>query len=180
MPAFFVEGPINTDDKDCHVRLMGKWIWEVSELGSTVRRADREALKFFISQQTVTIRKPYGRLDTVKPAMASLLGTVNNESGILADPTGNRRFLVCKVESIDWEYAKLSPAQVWAEAYQLYQDGEPWQLTPEEIKSMLDNKDIWLDAEEVAKRLEARLTTEQTPAEEPEKPKKTRKKTVNQ
>ena len=50
-------------------------------------------------------------------------------------------------------------------------------LTPEEIKSMLDNKDIWLDAEEVAKRLEARVSKEQEPEEAP---KKTRKKTTDQ
>lgn len=52
-------------------------------------------------------------------------------------------------------------------------------LTPEEIKSMLDNKDIWLDAEEVAKRLKNKV--EAAAAEEPEeetpKPKRTRKKT---
>ena len=52
-------------------------------------------------------------------------------------------------------------------------------LTPEEIKSMHDNKDIWLDAEEVAKRLKNKV--EAAAAEEPEeetpKPKRTRKKT---
>jgi len=49
-------------------------------------------------------------------------------------------------------------------------------LTPEEIKSMLDNKDIWLDAEEVAKRLKNRI--EADAGEEAPKPKKTRKKAV--
>ena len=50
-------------------------------------------------------------------------------------------------------------------------------LTPEEIKSMLDNKDIWLDAEEVALRLKNKV--EAAAAEEEEeasKPKRTRKK----
>lgn len=56
-------------------------------------------------------------------------------------------------------------------------------LTPEEIKSMLDNKDIWLDAQEVAKRLEARVAAQskdEEPEETEEKPKKTRKKTSAQ
>lgn len=52
-------------------------------------------------------------------------------------------------------------------------------LTPEEIKSMLDNKDIWLDAEEVAKRLEKRVAA-QSNQEEPEQPKKRRKKTTDE
>jgi ATP-dependent protease ClpP protease subunit len=49
-------------------------------------------------------------------------------------------------------------------------------LTSDEIKSMLDNKDIWLDAEEVAKRLKARA--EKNSGEEvevEEKPKRKRK-----
>ena len=128
--GYFIESPINPDDKDAHIRLISKWIWEVAELGSTTRKADREALKFFISQQTVTVRKAYGRYDTRKLAMASLIGTVNNEAGLLADKTGNRRFLVCKLESVDWSYADdIDVDQVWAEAQALYLAGEPWQLT---------------------------------------------------
>lgn len=52
-------------------------------------------------------------------------------------------------------------------------------LTPEEIKSMLDNKDIWLDAEEVAKRLKNRIEADNDEPEEAPKPKKTRKKAVS-
>ena len=128
--GYFIESPINPDDKDAHIRLISKWIWEVAELGSTTRKADREALKFFISQRTVTVRKAYGRYDTRKRAMASLIGTVNNEAGLLADKTGNRRFLVCKLESVDWSYADdIDVDQVWAEAQASYLAGEPWQLT---------------------------------------------------
>ena len=106
IPEYFIEGPINPDNKDCHIRLVSKWIWEVAELGATTRKADREALKFFISQRTVTIRRPYARYDIRKPALASFIGTINNEIGFLADKTGNRRFLVCTLESIDWGYSK--------------------------------------------------------------------------
>ena len=48
-------------------------------------------------------------------------------------------------------------------------------LTPDEIKSMLDNKDIWLDADEVAKRLEKRIAAQDPPEETPQ-PKRARKK----
>lgn len=48
-------------------------------------------------------------------------------------------------------------------------------LTSEEIKSMLDNKDIWLDAEEVAVRLQGREEKKQEPES---KPKTTRKKSA--
>ena len=139
LPGYFYEGPINPDSKDDRVRLMRVWIWEVTELGATTRRADREALKGFLSLREVTVRKPYGRYDVVKPAMASFIGTVNNEAGILTDYTGNRRFMVTRLTSIDWGYTQLRPEDIWAQATALYLDGEPWELTKEE----------WAKAEEI-------------------------------
>lgn len=134
LPDYFIEGAIDPDDKDSSIRLMSKWIWEVSELGSTLRRSDREALKFFITQHRVTVRKAFGRWDTEGDAMASLIGTINNEAGFLSDPTGSRRFLVCKMEAIDWNYTRLDRDQIWAEAAAAYRAGEGWTLTPEEAR----------------------------------------------
>jgi len=133
LPEHFIESPIAPDDKDCLKRLMTSWIWEVAELGSTTRRADREALKHFLSMRQVTVRLPYGHYDLVKPALASFIGTVNNESGILSDPTGSRRFVVCHITGIDWDYPKtVNPDDVWAEANERYKSGEQWQLSPSE------------------------------------------------
>ncbi len=64
-------------------------------------------------------------------------------------------------------YDQITHFRAWSEKLfnSFYKDF----LTPDEIKSMLDNKDIWLDAEEVAKRLEKRITTEHQPEETPKK-----------
>ena len=131
-PELFIEGPIAPDDKDNLIRLITAWVWEVAELGSTTRRSDRDALKYFLSLQQVTVRKPYGHYDLVKPALASFIGTVNNAGGFLDDPTGYRRFMAVHLEAIDWRYTDLDPAQIWAQAKALYQDGEPWMLTAHE------------------------------------------------
>jgi len=132
---YLVEGPIRPDDKDDLLRLISAWIWEVAELGSTTRRADREALKHFVTRRQVTVRAPYGRIDLIKPALASFVGTVNNESGLLSDPTGHRRFMIANVTEIGWKYAtEVDVQQVWAQAYNLYRAGEPWELTPEEAE----------------------------------------------
>jgi predicted P-loop ATPase len=128
LQGLFVEGPINPDNKDDQIRLMRSWIWEVAELGSTTRRADQEALKYFLTMRQVTVRKPYGKFDIVKPALASFIGTVNNEAGILNDPTGSRRFMVAKLLSINWDYVLLDVNQVWAQAKALYDAGETWKL----------------------------------------------------
>lgn len=133
LPEYFIEGSINTNDKDCNIRLISNWIWEVSELGVTTRKADYEALKAFLTTRRVIVRKPYGKRDINKPALASFIGTINNSSGIFSDPTGSRRFLTSKLTDIVWDYSKdLEPDQIWSEAMAAYKDGEIWQLTPDE------------------------------------------------
>lgn len=131
---YFIEGPIVVGDKDSELRLMSKWIWEVSELDATTRKADVSALKGFIFRDIVTVRRAYGRHDTVGQAMTSFIGTVNNSTGFLADETGSRRFYIVKLTHIDWQrYTQIDINQYWAQAMHLYLNGEPWELTPEEL-----------------------------------------------
>ncbi len=140
MPDYFLDDAVNPGDKDSVIRLAMYWIWEVGELGATIRKADVEVLKAFISRQVVTVRKPYGKIDMVKPALASLIGTVNNSAGILVDTTGNRRFLVATIKSIDWSYTtNIDPNQVWAEAFTAYVKGESWYLSQAEHELSEEN-----------------------------------------
>jgi hypothetical protein len=139
LPAFYLQNSINTQDKDFLIMLCSKWIWEVEELGATIRRSDIESLKAFLSKEIVTVRKAYGREDIVKPATASFIGTINNSGGFLADPTGSRRFRVCTLSKIDWAYeSAIDVNQVWAQAVALYQEGERWQLDAETNKKMME------------------------------------------
>lgn len=129
---YFIEAPIVTGDKDTYVRLISKFIWEVSELDATTRKADVSALKAFITEEQVTVRKAYARHDLVRPALASLIGTVNESTGFLNDDTGNQRFFVTTISAIDWAYTTMDIDQVWAEAVAAYQRGDSWRLTAEE------------------------------------------------
>jgi len=114
--------------------LASRWIWEVSELGASLRRSDLEALKHFITMADVTMRPSYGKYSITRPAMASMVGTINDRGGgFFDDPTGSRRFLICDVQKIDWkEYTKICVDQLWAEIYVAYLAGEEWELTPDE------------------------------------------------
>ena len=134
LPHMFLDSQISPDNKDHLVRLMRFWIWEVGELGATTRRADREALKAFVSLRNVEVRKPYGRTPINGPAITSFIGTLNDEGGFLSDPTGNRRFNVAHLLSIDWEgYTRnVDVDQVWAEAYNAYLMDEDWRLNSQE------------------------------------------------
>jgi predicted P-loop ATPase len=135
--AHFRSSPVDPHDEN-HMRgVMTNWIWEVVELGSTTRKADVDALKGFLSAEEVKIRIPYDRSITKKPAMCSFIATFNNTAGVLNDPTGSRRFMLCEVKSIDWQqYTRtLTPDKVWGEASMLYAMGEPADLTPDEAKA---------------------------------------------
>jgi predicted P-loop ATPase len=81
------------------------------------------------------MRPPYGRYEISKPALSSFIGTVNNENGLLADPTGNRRYMFSKIDSIDWHgyMANIDVNAAWAEAKAAYLAGEPADLEPEEL-----------------------------------------------
>lgn len=127
------EGPVSPDNKDDLLMLLNTWLWEVAELDSTTRKADRSALKHFISLKNVKVRVPYGRYPIDKPAAASMIGTVNEDgTGFLNDPSGNRRFGVVQLVDIDWSYEKIDTSQLWAQIYQAYKDGETWELTHHE------------------------------------------------
>lgn len=133
---YFIESSINTDDKDSFDMLSSRWIWEVSELGASLRRSDLEALKHFITMADVTLRPAYGKYSITRPALASLVGTINDPGGgIFDDPTGSRRFLICDIKKIDWRgYLQIDVDQLWAEMYVAFLNGERWELTEDERK----------------------------------------------
>jgi len=131
---YFQEGPIAPDNKDHRILLLSKWIWEVSEWGTVARRADREALKAFLTQENVNERGAYRKYQTAGNAMTSFIATANNEMGFFNDPTGSSRFMTAHLTDVDWRgYTRsIDVDQVWAQAYQLYLNGEPWDLSDAE------------------------------------------------
>jgi len=188
LDTYFSEASLDLKDKDSYIRLVNTWIWELGEFGQTLRRLDRETLKNFVTMQTVRVRKPYDRYDIHKPALAAMIGTVNNESGILDDPTGSRRFWVTRIKRIDWAYTRLDVNQVWAEAVAAYRAGEKWQLDTverersEEINSFYEvddpieyvllkfffvdktRLDLWTPTGEIVAQLEPQLKYPSTKA----------------
>ena len=144
LPKLFVDANINPDDKDSALLAVRSWIWEVSELGATTRRADVEALKGFLSREVFTVRAPYGRFEIVKPGLASFIGTVNNAFGVFSDSTGSRRYWATTLTAIDWAYARnVDIHQVWAEAHAAYLGGQSWKLAEDEAqKARTINEDF--------------------------------------
>jgi len=132
---YFVEDPINPDDKDFKIAACNKWLWEVKELQSTTRRADVEALKGFLTTKNFTYRPPHGRYDMTRPVTASYIGTLNDdESGFLTDVTGNRRFWIIEIGDIDHTYTTIYDVNdLWAEAFARWKRGDDYNLTADEF-----------------------------------------------
>jgi predicted P-loop ATPase len=145
LPGMYLDSAIHPDNKDSLMSLITRWIWEVGELGNTTRRADRDALKNFLTMEQVTVRAPYGKHSIVKPALASFIGTINADgSGLLDDNTGNRRYVIVELTKIDWGYTALDIDAIWAEAVAAYNAGECWQLDSGEGKQADSIKDRYV------------------------------------
>jgi predicted P-loop ATPase len=127
---FHQEGPIDPHSIEDKRSMVTKWIWEVSELGASLRKSDRDALKGIITQEWHTYRKPWGRYNITKPTLCNFVGTINPETGFLDDPTGHRRFLPIQLTAIERGYeSAIEVDQLWAEIVALYLGGESPELT---------------------------------------------------
>ena len=123
-------------DKAAPEKLQGYWILELGELAG-LKKMDVETVKAFITRQDDKFRHSYGYSVEDHPRQCIIVGSTNNGDGFLRDVTGNRRFwpVTCTANSPHrpWEVESVVP-QLWAEAYQLYKNGEKLFLTPEEEK----------------------------------------------
>ena len=126
--AFFGEGIcLDPRDKDSVIQATSKWISELGELGSTMKK-DMDSVKAFLTKSTDEYRTPYGKTSLHYPRMTSFIGTVN-DTEFLIDQTGNRRFAVIPLAPdlvIDYE-TQIKPfdaLQLWAQVYHLVNSQE--------------------------------------------------------
>jgi predicted P-loop ATPase len=134
---FHRESSINPHAPDDVRSMVTKWIWEASELGSSLRRGDRDALKGFITQEWHTYRKPWGRASITKPTLCNFVGTINPEIGFLDDPTGHRRFLPVTITALNHDYKQVVDVnQLWAQLVHLYRNGTSPELSKLEKQAL--------------------------------------------
>lgn len=115
-------GPVG--HKDTLINLQRCWI-ATSDEGASMRKADAEALKEFLTRRVDVFRLPYEREATAHPRHCVIWGTTNDDV-FLRNQEGNRRFLIVRCEQAV-DFSLMTPeyvAQVWAEAVYLYRMGE--------------------------------------------------------
>jgi len=119
---YCTQNGIGRNDKDAEIALSQYALINCEELDK-MSAADMNAMKRAITLNYTNVRKPYERYAERRPHIATFCGTGNNEK-FLNDPTGTRRWLAFKVESlmsplvIPFEYEGL-----YAQAYYLYKEG---------------------------------------------------------
>ncbi len=130
-------------DKTGPEKLQGFWILEISEMNG-IRKVDVETVKAFASRQDDKYRVAYGTVVESHPRQSVIFGTTNTTTGFLRDVTGNRRFwpvvINGETDKHPWDLNDAYIEQVWAEAFTLYNAGEPLILEGE--------------AEELAKKIQ--------------------------
>jgi putative DNA primase/helicase len=117
--------------KDAMEVLHGKWIVELGEL-AVMRRSEREAIKRFVSSPSDHFRPSYGRRAMTFPRQTIFAGTTNKDQ-FLQDETGGRRWWPVFIpQKCDLEALRRDRDQLFAEAFDRYQHGAQWYLTPDE------------------------------------------------
>ena len=123
---YFGEGiSLDPRDKDSVMQATSKWISELGEIGSTMRK-DMDTVKAFLTKSTDEYRTPYGKASLHYPRMTSFVGTVNDEQ-FLIDQTGNRRFVTIPLAPdlvIDYntQIKPFDALQLWAQIYHIVEN----------------------------------------------------------
>lgn len=170
---FFKEGhALNPNDRDSKAEACSYFVTELGEVARTIKK-DPDSLKAFLTAAIDEWRRPFAIAAERQPRHTNFCATTNDEY-FLADQTGNRRWGVIQVETIDIDYLlhkfnEFEALQLWAQVEELVKDacshGETiascFRLTPSEreaqerinrrllkaVDAELEIKDIFAQAE---------------------------------
>ncbi len=133
---WFTDELSDGNERDELMKLHQFWGLEIPEIEHLYRRKDISSIKKFMSSSVDAFRAPYAREVKEHPRACVLVGT-SNETELLHDPTGNRRFWIIPVVDdvpIDVDQLIRERDLIWAAANALYEKGYQWWLSPDESK----------------------------------------------
>lgn len=137
-------------DKDTLITMQRSWIMMADE-GHSLRKADFDAQKEFLTRTADVFRMPFDRESAVHKRHCVIWGSTNDDV-FLRRQEGNRRFLIVKAEDkVDFDILTDEYVdQVWAEAVHLYKQGELLYLTPEESELAKVNREPFTEEDALA------------------------------
>ena len=126
--------------KDDEILMTQKILIVDDEFGGKSKQEEKR-FKEITSKQIFNLREPYGRVNVDLHRLATLGGSTN-DTGILNDPTGNRRLLPIFVQGIDhFKYNDIDKDKLFIQAYRLLVDGFDYNLSRDEVQLLNDNTD---------------------------------------
>lgn len=138
---------LDLQNKDSMAALLGKWVYEFSEMGS-VTRAESTKQKSFLSRQRDEFRPVYGRRQISCPRQVVFIGTTN-EWEWNKDPTGGRRFWPVDCSGLfNLEGLREVREQLFAEALYDYLDGKRYWPIPDEQRELFDPEQLKREQQE--------------------------------
>ena len=138
-------------DKDSTYESLSHWIVELGELDATFKKAEIAQLKAFIPKAFDSIRLPYRREPAKFARRTVFFGSVNDKD-YLNDPTGNRRFWTIGVAAVNHTHG-LDMQQIWAEFKNLFDNGEPWHLSKEEMIELNEHNEDFIVKNPIEEKL---------------------------
>lgn len=123
---WFIDTPLPIGQKDAYEMIRGCWISELGELDS-LNKVEATSAKTFFSSSADRYRPSYGRHAITAPRQCVFAGSTNHFVH-LKDPTGNRRFWSVSVGNIDLDALARDKDQLWAEAFECFQERMPWHV----------------------------------------------------
>lgn len=154
---FYAESPLD-EGKDSEI-LMTKKLLILDDEFSGKSKKDATKLKRLSSQQTFSIRAPYGRVSEDLQRLAVLCGT-SNEQEVINDPTGNRRIIPINIINFNFDkFLKIDKDKLFIELYNEWRKApESWFLENEEIKLLnritIKNTEVMTEEELIQKYFE--------------------------
>ena len=95
-------------------------------------------LKNLIQLASVKVKRPYGKHVEDFPRLASFIATAN-VTDILADPSGNRRFIGIELTGPIDVSRRINYLQLYAQAVTLLEQGEPYWLDDEQTRMVMES-----------------------------------------
>tara|TARA_R110000868_G_scaffold164521_2_gene397184 strand:+ start:2702 stop:4435 length:1734 start_codon:yes stop_codon:yes gene_type:complete len=169
---FFSETELRIGEIRGLQQLGDAWIHELGEMTPLLaNRVDRNVFKNFLTTRTDKYQRLHAKRSGEYPRRCVFLGTVN-DTQILNDPTGARRFWPVLAVQADLAWIRAERDQLWAEARMRFERGDPWHLTrPEEAELETlqlpfrradpweEPLSAWLDLPERAQESETSITS---------------------
>ncbi|MBQ9357649.1 MAG: DUF3874 domain-containing protein, partial [Prevotella sp.] len=128
---------LNVSDKRQTLQAMHSFLLiNLDEFNQIPARIQEGFLKNVIQLPRVKIKRPYGRHVEDFPRRASFIATTN-EATVLADPTGNRRFIGVRLTGPIDVSRRPNYEQLYAQAVEAVVDGEQYWFDEQEVKDIM-------------------------------------------